>query len=135
LSTVIFAAAAFAAASETIFASAAAFSAAAFAAASAMAFAAALASASAIALAASAMAFAAASAIAFSAATHAASQTGAGGGEEVVIALDAADATEVRLPLLAVTVNVYVVDADKPVIEIGEVLPDAVIPPGDDVTV
>jgi hypothetical protein len=109
LSTVIFAAAVFAAASETIFAAAFAD--------------------------ASAMALAAASAMAFSAATHAASQTGTGGGELVVIAVDAVDATEVAAAFVAATVNVYAVDAVKPETVMGEVPPDAVTPPGDDVTV
>jgi hypothetical protein len=64
--------------------------------------------------------------------------TGAGagaGGADVVTAVDAAEAIDVAAALEAVTVNVYAVDALKPVTEIGEVLPVAVTPPGDEVTV
>jgi hypothetical protein len=83
-------------------------------------------------------------AAAFCAATHAALQTGSGagsgadgaaGGADVVIEFEAADGKEVAAPFVAVTVNVYGVDAFKPETVIGEELPDAVTPPGDDVTV
>jgi hypothetical protein len=93
---------------------------------------------SAITLAAAALSAITLSAAALIAASHAASHTGTGGGgggEEVVIAVDADDATEVNVPLLAVTVKVYVVDAASPEIAIGDVLPVAVAPPGDAVTV
>jgi hypothetical protein len=140
LSTTTFSAATFAAASEMIFASTAAFSAATFAAASAITFAAA----SAIALSAAATAAASARAIAAaaaSAATQAALQAGSGagvgaaGGEEVVIDVDAVEATDVAAAFVAVTVNVYAVDAVNPETVIGDELPDTVIPPGDEVTV
>jgi hypothetical protein len=61
--------------------------------------------------------------------------TGAAGGAEVVTDVDAVDATEVAAALEAVTVNVYAVEAAKPVTEIGELLPVAVTPPGEEVTV
>jgi hypothetical protein len=69
------------------------------------------------------------------AASHVASHTGAGGGALVVIAVDAVDATEVDAAFVAVTVNVYAVDAVKPETVMGDVPPDAVTPPGDAVTV
>ena len=84
------------------------------------------------------------SAAAFCAATHAALQTGSGagsgadgaaGGADVVIKFEAADGKEVAASFVAVTVNVYGVDAFKPETVIGEELPDAVTPLGDDVTV
>jgi hypothetical protein len=106
-----------------------------FAAASATAFAAAATAA------ASALAAAAASARATArAATHSASQTGAtgvttAGGEEVVTDAEAEEATDVAAAFVAVTVNVYAVDAVNPETVIGDELPDAVIPPGDEVTV
>ena len=53
----------------------------------------------------------------------------------VVIEVEAADAAPVPTPLVAVTVNVYGVLALSPVTEIGEVVPEAVMPPGEDVTV
>jgi hypothetical protein len=42
---------------------------------------------------------------------------------------------DVAAAFVAVTVNVYAVDALKPVTLMGEVLPVAVTPPGDEVTV
>jgi hypothetical protein len=57
------------------------------------------------------------------------------GGAEVVIDVDAVDATEVAAAFDAVTVNVYPVEAVKPVIEMGELPPVAVTPPGEEVTV
>jgi hypothetical protein len=79
------------------------------------------------------------SAITFAAAaTQAASHTGGGGGgggDKVVIGDDGADTTELTAPLFATTVKVYVVPEFKPVTVIGEELPDAVTPPGDEVTV
>jgi hypothetical protein len=42
---------------------------------------------------------------------------------------------EVAAAFVAVTVNVYAVDAVKPETVIGDVPPDAVTPPGDAVTV
>jgi hypothetical protein len=61
--------------------------------------------------------------------------TGAGGGDDVVTDADALEAIDVAAAFVAVTVNVYAVDELKPVTFIGEALPVAVIPPGDDVTV
>ena len=61
--------------------------------------------------------------------------TGAAGGADVVTEVDAPEATDVAAAFEAVTVNVYAVDALKPVTLIGEVLPVVVTPPGDDVTV
>ena len=61
--------------------------------------------------------------------------TGAAGAAEVVTDVDAVDATEVAAALEAVTVNVYAVEGVKPVTEIGELLPVAVTPPGEEVTV
>ena len=52
-----------------------------------------------------------------------------------VILLLAELADPVPTELVAVTVNVYVVPAVKPDTEIGELLPLAVIPPGELVTV
>jgi hypothetical protein len=69
------------------------------------------------------------------AASHVASHTGTGGGELVVIAVDAVDGAEVAAAFVAVTVNVYAVDAVKPETVMGDVPPDAVAPPGDAVTV
>jgi hypothetical protein len=92
----------------------------------------------------SAITFAAA---AFCAATHAALQTGSGAGSgaggatgaagaaEVVTEVDAVEATDDAAALEAVTVNVYGVEAVKPVTEMGELLPVAVTPPGEEVTV
>jgi hypothetical protein len=90
---------------------------------------------------------AAALAAAFCAATHDALQTGSGSGSgaggatvtgagaEVVTDVDAVDAIDVAAAFVAVTVNVYAVEAVKPETVIGEVLPVAVTPPGEEVTV
>jgi hypothetical protein len=76
------------------------------------------------------------SAITFAAtASQAASHAGGGGGVAVVIDVDGAEATELIAPLFATAVKVYVVPELKPVTVIGEELPDAVTPPGVEVTV
>jgi hypothetical protein len=57
-----------------------------------------------------------------------------GKGATGVTLLEAADAVEVPLALVAVTVNVYAVPFDKPETVIGEV-PVPVNPPGEEVAV
>jgi hypothetical protein len=52
-----------------------------------------------------------------------------------VTEVDAVEATDLAAAFDAVTVNVYAVDALRPVTLIGDVLPVAVTPPGDEVTV
>ena len=59
----------------------------------------------------------------------------AGGGAEVVTEVDAVEATDVAAAFEAVTVNVYAVEAVRPETVMGEVLPVAVTPPGEEVTV
>ena len=53
----------------------------------------------------------------------------------VVIEVETADAEPGPAPLVAVTVNVYGVLGLNPVTKIGDVVPVAVMPPGEDVTV
>jgi hypothetical protein len=49
--------------------------------------------------------------------------------------LEAADAADVPIEFVAVTVKVYEVDDCKPVTVKGDEAPEAVNPPGDEVTV
>ena len=52
-----------------------------------------------------------------------------------VTEVDAVEATDVAAAFEAVTVNVYAVEAVRPETVMGEVLPVAVTPPGEEVTV
>jgi hypothetical protein len=60
---------------------------------------------------------------------------GGGGAAAVVTAVLANELTEFVKLFVAVTVNVYSVDALNPEIVIGEAAPDALTPPGEEVTV
>jgi hypothetical protein len=67
--------------------------------------------------------------------TDADPMTGGSGTGEGVTALEAADSTLLPTALVACTVKLYGVPFDRPLTVMGLVVPLAVIPPGDAVTV
>lgn len=62
-------------------------------------------------------------------------RVGAPGGPSGITLVDAGDGGPIPAKLLAVTVKVYAVPFVKPDTAIGEVVPEPVNPPGNDVTV